>query len=61
MRIITLTCPGCGTIVAGNVLEGHRVMKCPGLSCEEVLRFEDLSERDQRHMLDNLEQYRMNE
>lgn len=59
MRIITLTCPDCGTTVAGNVLESHREMKCPGLGCESVLRFGDLSEGDQSHILDNREKYRM--
>lgn len=57
MHIITLTCPQCGTVVAGNVLENHRVMKCPGLYCHEELRFEDLSESDQTHLLENREQY----
>jgi len=43
MHIITLTCPDCGTIVAANVLEAERRTKCPGLDCERVLAFEDLS------------------
>lgn len=59
MKIITDTCPDCGTIVAGNVLERHRVMKCPGLDCEMVRRFDDLPEDDQEHILGNLERYRM--
>jgi hypothetical protein len=57
MRIITLTCPKCGTVVAGNVLEDRRVMKCPGLNCEEVLRFEELSENDQAHLVENRQKY----
>lgn len=57
MRIIILTCPDCGTIVAGNVLEDHREMKCPGLGCEKVLRFEDLEEDEQEYILDNREKY----
>lgn len=59
MRIITDTCPDCGTIVAGNVLERRRVMKCPGLGCETVRRFEDLPESDQAHIVNNLERYGM--
>ena len=42
MRIITHSCPACGTVVAANELESNRVMKCPGLGCQEALRFEDL-------------------
>lgn len=57
MRIITDTCPDCGTIVAGNVLESHRVMKCPGLDCETVRRFDDLPEEDQEYIEANLEKY----
>jgi hypothetical protein len=30
-------------------------MKCPGLGCEEVLRFEDLPEEVREHFLDNRE------
>lgn len=59
MRIITHTCPACGTVVAANELEANRVMKCPGLSCDEVLRFDDLSEAEREHFLANLEQYRI--
>lgn len=59
MRIITHTCPTCGTIVAANELEANRVMKCPGLSCAEVLRFDDLPEDEREHFLANLEQYRI--
>lgn len=59
MRIITHTCPECGTIVAANVLEDDRIVKCPGLDCETVLRFEDLPEEERRHFLENSEQYRI--
>jgi hypothetical protein len=59
MKIITDTCPDCGTIIAGNVLESHRVMKCPGLDCETVRRFDDLPQEDQEYIEDNLEKYRM--
>lgn len=59
MRIVTLTCPDCSTIVAANVLEDHRVMKCPGLGCEAVLRFSDLPEADREHVLEHRERYRL--
>ncbi|WP_049982656.1 hypothetical protein [Halorubrum sp. BV1] len=59
MRIITDTCPECRTIVAGNVLERHRVMKCPGLDCAAVRRFEDLPEEDQEHIVTNLDKYKL--
>lgn len=59
VRIITLSCPQCGTVVAGNVLEDHREMKCPGLNCEEVLRFSDLAEGEQQHIIENRKQYTM--
>jgi len=59
MKIITNTCPDCGTIVSGNVLERRRVMKCPGLGCETVRRFEDLPDDDQEHIVNNLKKYRM--
>lgn len=57
MRIITTICPGCGTIVAANELEANRVMKCPGLDCEHVHRFENLPEDVRNHFLDNKERY----
>lgn len=59
MRIITHTCQNCGTIVAGNVLEQNRVMKCPGLNCEHELYFSDLDDADRQYVLDNLEKFRM--
>ncbi|WP_318568817.1 hypothetical protein [Salinigranum marinum] len=59
MRIITHTCTACGTIVSANELEENRVMKCPGLNCDDVLRFEDLSEGDQEHYLENEAQYQL--
>lgn len=59
MRIITHTCPECGTITAGNVLEKHREMKCPGLSCEHVVRFTDLDADEQEHILANRDSYTM--
>lgn len=59
MRIITLNCPNCATVVAGNVLEDHREMKCPGLGCETVLRFSDLGDDDREHILANRDKYTM--
>jgi len=57
--IITNSCPNCGTIVAGNVLKDHREMTCSGLGCEKVLRFSDLPEHHQRHILDHPDRYTM--
>jgi hypothetical protein len=59
MRIITHTCSNCGTIVAANEIEANRVMKCPGLGCENVLRFEDLPEDKREYFLENRQQYQM--
>lgn len=59
MRIETLSCPNCGTVVAANVLESHRVMKCPRVGCESVLRFEDLSEDIRDHYVEHRDRYRM--
>ncbi|MEF8825721.1 MAG: hypothetical protein V5A27_05175 [Halapricum sp.] len=59
MRIITHSCPDCGTVVAANELETHRVMKCPGLDCETVLRFDDLPADAREYLLDNLGRYQL--
>jgi len=59
MRIITHSCPECGTVVAANELEDNRVMKCPREGCQEVLRFDDLSEEEQAFFLDNRDQYQI--
>ncbi|SIS10497.1 hypothetical protein [Natronorubrum thiooxidans] len=59
MRIITHACPACGTVVAANELESRRVMKCPGLHCEEVHRFDDLEDEEREHFLENKDQYRI--
>jgi len=59
MRVITHTCPICGTIVAANVLENNRVMKCPGFRCQEVLRFEDVDRDAREHFLENLDRYQI--
>lgn len=61
VRIITLTCPTCGTIVAGNVLEDRREMRCPGLDCDAVLRFRDLTTAERDHLLDHRDRYTMEE
>jgi hypothetical protein len=57
MRIITLSCPDCGTIIAGNVLEKTREMKCPGLSCERVIQFSNLADTEREHILLNRDKY----
>lgn len=57
MKIITHPCPNCGTIVAANELERRRVMKCPGLDCNEIHHFEDLSQENQEHFLENRDRY----
>jgi len=59
MRIITHTCETCGTIVSANELESNRVMKCPGLGCESVLRFNDLSKEEQEFFVDHADQYEL--
>ena len=59
MKIITLNCPNCGTVVAANELESKRVMKCPGIDCGEVLRFADLPDGDQNHFLENRDSYQI--
>lgn len=59
MRIITHICPECGTVVAANELETRREMKCPGLGCEEILRFSDLPSEAREHFLENRDQYRL--
>ncbi|QCC51738.1 hypothetical protein [Halapricum salinum] len=59
MRVITHSCPECGTVVAANELEANRVMKCPGLECEAVLRFDDLDLEAREHFVDHREQYQI--
>jgi uncharacterized paraquat-inducible protein A len=59
MRTITHTCPSCGTIVAANVLEENRRMKCPRLDCENVLRFDDLPSEAREYFLEHRERYRL--
>jgi hypothetical protein len=59
MRIVTHTCAECGTIVSANEIESNRVMKCPGLTCENVLRFEDLSKEDREYVLEHRDSYEL--
>ena len=57
MKVYTLSCPDCGTIVAANELETNRNQKCPGLDCNTILRFEDLTAEARQHILDHAEKY----
>ncbi|PGF17147.1 hypothetical protein CP556_14140 [Natrinema sp. CBA1119] len=59
MRIITHICTECGTVVSANELESNRVMKCPGLECENVLRFADLPSEERQFFLEHTEQYEL--
>ena len=59
MRIITLTCRDCGTIVAANELEQQRIMKCPRFDCDTILRFDDLPADARQHILENVERYKL--
>lgn len=59
MRVETYTCSKCGTVVAANVLERDRRLKCPGLGCENVLSFEDLATDVQEHYETHRDRYRM--
>lgn len=59
MRIETISCPECGTVVAANVLESHRVMKCPGVECETILRFSQLPVDVQEHYSEHRDKYRI--
>jgi predicted RNA-binding Zn-ribbon protein involved in translation (DUF1610 family) len=59
MRIVTHTCPACGTVVAANELESNRVMKCPGLGCQAILRFDDLPEDAREHVLEHRDRYQI--
>jgi DNA-directed RNA polymerase subunit RPC12/RpoP len=59
MRIVTYSCPHCGTIVAANELEERRVMPCPGLSCDSVIRFEDLPQESQEYFIEHRDRYQL--
>jgi uncharacterized paraquat-inducible protein A len=58
MRIITHTCPDCGTIVSANELEANRAMNCPRIGCRAVLRFSDLPNEERTFFIENRDQYR---
>lgn len=57
MKIFTHTCPDCGTIVAGNILEERREMKCPRTNCDAILRFSDLPEAARTHLEEHRDRY----
>jgi len=59
MKIITLTCQSCGTVVAANELENERLMKCPGVDCDTVLEFGDLDEIDRTFFIEHRDDYQM--
>lgn len=59
MKIITQRCEECGTVIAANELERRRVMKCPRMGCEEVLRFADLPTEERNHFLENRDEYQI--
>ena len=59
MRIITYTCPSCGTVIAANVLNKNRRMKCPGLRCKNVVRFDDLPSEEREYFMQHSDQYRL--
>jgi uncharacterized paraquat-inducible protein A len=59
MKIITLTCPECGTIIAANVLEKNREMKCPTTDCDMIHKFADLPDTEIEYFLDNIQDYRL--
>ncbi len=60
VHITTLTCEKCQTIVAGNVLEERREMKCPRTGCDAILRFDDLPVSAREIMLEDHEEYSIN-
>ena len=59
MRVETYTCPDCGTVVAANVLERERRLRCPGRSCTNVLSFGELPADVREHYEANRDRYRM--
>lgn len=59
MRVETYTCPECGTVVAANVLERDRRLRCPGRDCDNVLSFDDLPEDVREHYERHPDRYRM--
>lgn len=59
MRVITLSCENCGSIVAGNVLERYHRVSCPGVECDNTLRFTKLDESDREYLVAHAKEYRM--
>ncbi len=59
MQIITYTCPECGTIIAANVLESERIMKCPKAGCSNIVRFTDLTDEEQEYVVENKEEFEL--
>lgn len=59
MRIITHTCEECGTVIAANELESNQVMKCSGINCDNVLRFDDLDKEEQKYFLKHRDRYEL--
>lgn len=59
MRIITHTCPDCGTVIAANVLESEQVTSCPRYDCKAILRFTDLSADEQAFVREHSDRYQM--
>lgn len=59
MRIFSLSCPECGTVVAANELEDSRVTKCPGIDCDAVLRWEDVPTEEREHFLEHRDAYQI--
>ena len=59
MRVFTLTCTDCGTVVAANELERRREMHCPGLDCEATLRLSDRPEEARSAFLEDPDRYRI--
>jgi phage FluMu protein Com len=59
MRVITIQCPACGTVVAENALERYRVLECPGLDCDRMLRFDSLPTENREYVREHIEQYQV--
>ncbi len=59
MQIITYTCPNCGTIIAANVLESERIMKCPKSGCSNIVKFTDITGEEQEYVVENKEEFKL--
>lgn len=57
MKEVTWTCPTCGTIIAANVLERSRQMKCPRINCDCILEYENLPEEDRKYFEHHRKKY----